>query len=632
MSSPSMPPPKSSSRRPKSANARKSSFSPAAKKRTPRPSGGGGSVPKATSPTSGSLPFSMNPDAHLSREEMQQSHQQSMGLVPTDPSPVSTRQEQNTKGAFSALVHIRHSTMREWICQPHPPTLLSSLMGKGAMEEDDLRFVVAPSREGGHRLLATSCLRLIKEEVSRVQGTTSKDATTQQEQREKEVHWVAGTMESTPMMTITDPISYSSRRWAYHSTQFLLSIDIGKRSSIYLSIASTRGSRWVELRDELIEFFSGPLLWWVDACYSRNWTSDAIGGLKQLRRVLQKYPSEEGVTPIIQEIVQWCSETIVLLEKPDALTTTSEEEGIVAFPLVWKHHSQEFLVRAELKERQKAAAKTAASSYQGGPGSLLSHDHSHEEEHDELPPVPPLPDSLQGGTGSTHSAGTTGGSCVESTKARSSGSRGASSAMADDKDVPAASTGPTSSPTKAKNEAEAGQNTTQKPRQPKQTVGATEKSPISSPDVGVPSDEGREISNHRAHAHALATPILAPSDSRKRNQSQPERAYGRLSGQYPGNAPDLFPAITFLQGLGKRSSTPAGTPISPADPRSTYRYSPTTTSSPVVDMKKESGDEKAEKTNAPPPSSSKLTPQPLPSKGEPSISDMSDLLAMVNFD
>ncbi|KAG8835896.1 hypothetical protein FRC20_007161 [Serendipita sp. 405] len=316
----------------------------------------------------------------------------------------------------------------------------------------------------------------------------------------------------------------------------------------------------------------------------------------------------------------------------EAAPEGSSEEGIVAFPLVWKHHSQEFLVRAELKERQKAAAKTAASSYQGGPGSLLSHDHSHEEEHDELPPVPPLPDSLQGGTGSTHSAGTTGGSCVESTKARSSGSRGASSAMADDKDVPAASTGPTSSPTKAKNEAEAGQNTTQKPRQPKQTVGATEKSPISSPDVGVPSDEGREISNHRAHAHALATPILAPSDSRKRNQSQPERAYGRLSGQYPGNAPDLFPAITFLQGLGKRSSTPAGTPISPADPRSTYRYSPTTTSSPVVDMKKESGDEKAEKTNAPPPSSSKLTPQPLPSKGEPSISDMSDLLAMVNFD
>ncbi|KAG8793774.1 hypothetical protein FRC17_008379, partial [Serendipita sp. 399] len=147
MSSPSMPPfqpPRSSSKRPKSANARKTSFSPAAKKRASRPS------PKAaSSPISGTAPIS-TAEGHplysgLEGPPPWEELQSPAGgfLSPSDASPVTNRQEQYIKGGSSAfdhsLVRVRHSTMRDWICRQHPPTLLSSLMGKGAMEEDDLR-------------------------------------------------------------------------------------------------------------------------------------------------------------------------------------------------------------------------------------------------------------------------------------------------------------------------------------------------------------------------------------------------------------------------------------------------------------------------------------------------------------
>jgi hypothetical protein len=187
-------------------------------------------------------------------------------------------------GATGRTVRIRHVTFREWVHLPHPPTLLSCLTGKGSAEEDDLRFLIAPSREGAHAMLAKGCFGIIR---------TTNLTPQQLEDRDR-----GGTAEGCSDDSAKgsdagdasedEVVSYACRYWAHHCAEMLSSLTATRqRSEIYMSISSTIGPRWKAIRGDMLEFFTRKLLWWVDTSIALNCVPQGIRGLKGLRDILE---------------------------------------------------------------------------------------------------------------------------------------------------------------------------------------------------------------------------------------------------------------------------------------------------------------------------------------------------------
>ena len=280
-----------------SSAPRKSSFSPP--RRQPRPLSSYGVPIFPVSPTSGNLspsPDSSKPSDMETRSTRNSSPSGSRNLLApsagnlTLPLP-SVAQAGRVVGDHStrANVRIRHTTFREWIRLPHPPTLLSCLTGMGTVEEGDLRFVIAPSLEGAHAMLAKGCLGFIRTTTLTAEQVEERcrDAGAEDGNENEMRHGKDG-----GDIFEDDVLSYACRYWAYHCAELLKSLTaVQQHSEVYMSSSSSLGSRWKGIRGEMLEFFTRRLLWWVEVSVALRCTARGRRGLKALREVFMVYPS-----------------------------------------------------------------------------------------------------------------------------------------------------------------------------------------------------------------------------------------------------------------------------------------------------------------------------------------------------
>ena len=193
------------------------------------------------------------------------------------------------KSPAVAIVRIRHTTFLQWIRLPHPPTLLSCLTGKGAAEEDDLRFLIAPSREGGHAMLAKGCFAVIRGTALSPEQVAAR--TSEQPYGEGDI--VVDAQQAQQVATV-----YSCRYWSYHCAEMLSSLtEEYQRSAIYMSVASSGGTRWKGIRRDMLEFFSRKLLWWIDASIALGSAALVGEGLQALQEVLKVWSYTAVLNP-----------------------------------------------------------------------------------------------------------------------------------------------------------------------------------------------------------------------------------------------------------------------------------------------------------------------------------------------
>lgn len=283
----------------------------------------------------------------------------------------------DTKSAqSSALVKTKHPTFLDWIRLPHPPTLLSSLTGKSTEEEDDIRFVVAPSKQGAHEMLARACFDIIRTDGEKLDINADNLPPNKPERRRVAI-------EAT--QAVPDDLLYACRRWPRHCAQLLRSIDPDAGSNIFMSIAATGGERWSPLREDMLDFFSHKLLWWVDVCSSKGWISEALVGVTELKRALQGVPPEDQINESVEALIQWCEESLRLFAFAERNASWSDQvERDAELSLIWQHYAEELMARAKMPETRFAnKAETVDSSHS-------SREVASNDDHLDLLPPPPI--------------------------------------------------------------------------------------------------------------------------------------------------------------------------------------------------------------------------------------------------
>jgi hypothetical protein len=281
--SPSSPLPSSSPKQPKKRGASKSRHSALSPARKRRPSAL--SLKKSSnSLNAGSAMFTDMPFPIPSGEP-----ETSMDGMRTAALHAGFPSQSGPDLRSGALVRIKHATFREWVCQSHPPTLISNLIGASVDEEEDLRFVVAPTEDVGQAMLAKGCLSLI--------GTSAACAAIKSSSAPLEI--TADQHEDADKLTDNKPksldgeitqqeemLDYAGRYWPAHCASLISALHSVDESSHYANSTMTPGSRWQDLRQDMFQFFRVNLLWWVDTCSSKKWTKQARAGLVELRDVL----------------------------------------------------------------------------------------------------------------------------------------------------------------------------------------------------------------------------------------------------------------------------------------------------------------------------------------------------------
>jgi hypothetical protein len=280
-----------------SSTPRKLSFSPPPRMKS-RPLSSHGMPPFPHSPMT---PSFSTTSGNTRRRSSEMGHQHGQESTPSSnrnlqaPSngnaslsvPFTSTMNSGRGNVAGRAVRIRHVTFREWIHLPHPPTLLSCLTGKGSAEEDDLRFLIAPSREGAHSMLVKGCFSILR---------TTSLVPQRLEDRERERTTEGCSEDGTGRGRDWDGadasdhelVSYACRYWAYHCAEMLNSLmATHQHSEIYMSVAPNVGRRWKPIRGEMLEFFTRKLLWWVDTSISLNCVAQVVRGLKRLLDVLE---------------------------------------------------------------------------------------------------------------------------------------------------------------------------------------------------------------------------------------------------------------------------------------------------------------------------------------------------------
>jgi hypothetical protein len=123
-------------------------------------------------------------------------------------------------------------------------------------------------------MLAKGCLAIIRKNASITEtGGESPDG------RGSSSHGEDGDTEK-------DDVAYACRYWPLHCAQLLEALN-SSGFGMYMSSGSSGGSRWKDLRGDMLEFFTRRLLWWVDVMSAEGWAEEGVRGLNSLREVLQ---------------------------------------------------------------------------------------------------------------------------------------------------------------------------------------------------------------------------------------------------------------------------------------------------------------------------------------------------------
>ncbi|KIM23901.1 hypothetical protein M408DRAFT_27497 [Serendipita vermifera MAFF 305830] len=504
-----------SKKRSASTPRNKSSFSPSRHKSN-RPSSSGGI--KSQSPISSTFPGQQSSEVTRANR-MDPGPSISTLLGPPAGGSISSPRSahfanfgpaENEDGA-AGLVRIRHSTFREWIRLPHPPTLLSCLTGKGVAEEDDLRFVIAPSREGGHAMLAKGCFGimrttgLVPEEIA---GSSLRDGTVDVHSEEGKKKERDG--EGSVGLLAEEACSYACRYWVYHCAEMLDSLMAGRqRSSIFMSVSSaSSGTRWKGIRGDMLEFFTRKLVWWVDVAIALDAAPLVNRGLQALQEVLKRMTPEDDLKASVEQLIQWTQQAMRLLEHPQGFP---EDERNPETSLVYKYYGDELVKRAAFAEMERQQAQQALEQAEAEARAL------------QAPPTPADYEST--GTKKATSSGepVSGGNSTNSAeKAASTSTKATSASAGEEKGANSVDSG--SSPAKGSD--------SQKPTQGNATPAAGNDAKVSPPNEPTATRPTR-ADNFVNPAMLKTTPAA------------------------------LFPGLAMFQ-QGQRSSTQPLTPTSPS--------------------------------------------------------------------
>ncbi|PVF92593.1 hypothetical protein CPB86DRAFT_176090 [Serendipita vermifera] len=247
-----------------------------------------------------------------------------------------------------ALVRIKHATFREWLCQSHPPTLISSLIGASVDEEEDLRFVVAPTEEVGQAMLARCSLSLLATSAASI--APSDPTTSQKDDASKPVDGKPKSVKDGESTQQEEMLDYAGRYWPAHCASLISAFHSVDESAMYANSTMTPGSRWYDLRQDMFQFLRTKLLWWVDTCCCKKWTKQARSGLVELREVLLDVIPEEDLQADISDLTQWVEEAIRLLDSPSGASSIPIDDRTDEHSLIWKYYSIELVRREEALE------------------------------------------------------------------------------------------------------------------------------------------------------------------------------------------------------------------------------------------------------------------------------------------
>ncbi|CAG8605914.1 15623_t:CDS:2, partial [Acaulospora colombiana] len=294
----------------------------------------------STSLNAGSTPFTDIPFPMPSGEP-----DTSMDLIKTAGLSTAFPGQSGPDLRSGALVRIKHATFREWLCQSHPPTLISSLIGASVDEEEDLRFVVAPTEEVGQAMLAKGSLGLLTTSAASAASLDS-----HKDDADKPVDGKPKSVKDGENTQQEEMLDYAGRYWPAHCASLISALHSVDESAMYANSTMTPGSRWYDLRQDMLQFLKTNLLWWVDTCCSKKWIKQARSGMVELREVLLDVIPEEDLQADINDLTQWVEEAIRLLDSPSGASSIPIDNRTDDHSLIWRHYSTELVRREEALE------------------------------------------------------------------------------------------------------------------------------------------------------------------------------------------------------------------------------------------------------------------------------------------